>query len=367
MKTTFNISFYCRASKANKDGYAPVELGINLAGRRVFLNLPRKERPTDFNKPSDDLSVYLSAIRLRVNEIITEITLNGQPLTADMIRSYLRNGGRQSYTVKHLLEDALERTVVTRGTYQKYLQVAKMFLSVVDSMREVSTLNPTDAKAFETLLRGYKASTRAGMLTKIKTLVNYGVLDGYIPANPFRNIKISRPAPTITYLTEQELERIWHFQTTIERLEKVRDLAVFQASCGLAYCDLAGLKPQDLQIKDGIYFISKPRNKTGVFFIAPIIDGGEAVFKKYGGTLPMLSNQKLNSYLKELQDLTGITKNLTTHLFRRTYAIRLMSSGVRVETIARAMGHQGPTITLKHYSAIRPNVILEEVSKAFGK
>ena len=48
MRATHSINFYCRQSKANKQGYAPIELSITLNGRRVFINLPRSEKPDDF-------------------------------------------------------------------------------------------------------------------------------------------------------------------------------------------------------------------------------------------------------------------------------------------------------------------------------
>lgn len=372
MKTTQSYAFYCRTSKANRDGLAPIELGINISGRRVFMNLPRKERPRDFEHPNDDLKCYLSAMRLRLNEIITEITINGLPVTADTIREYLRFGGRKSHTVKRLLEESLSKvkeTAKSYGSYQKYEQVARMFESVLDPMREAVTLSPSDIHAYEGLLRGYKPSTKGVMLTKLKTLLRYGLQEGILKADPFRNTKISRPAPDIVYLTDGELEKLRTAKLYNESLERVRDVALFQASSGLAYIDLKDLKPEDMHCtEDGKYYISKERHKTGVRFVAPIIDGGEKIFFMYQGHLPVLTNEKYNAYVKAIADLSGISadKNLTTHVFRRTYATRLVSKGVRVETTAKALGHTDLKITLRHYACLREDVIIDEVSKAFG-
>lgn len=352
----------------NKDGYAPVEIGVNVSGRRVFLNLPRKERPKEFAKGYDDLDTYLSAIRLRINEIITEITLNGEPLTADAIRDYLRNGGRKSFTIRKLLNESLDRLKETCHSYggiRKYEQVISMFCSVVDPMREASTITPSDIKAYVRLLGHYNENSRAMMFSKLKTLLRYGRQEGIITSDPFRLEKITRPAPTITYLTEAELERIRTTDLHNDALDRVRDVLVFQADCGLAYCDLASLEPEDLKMSSDGYYIQKRRHKTGVLFTAPVIGGGEAIFFKHRGKLPVLSNQKINAYAKAIGDICGISKTLTTHLFRRTYATRLMNAGVRVTTIARAMGHTQPTITLKHYASIQPDTILSEVREAF--
>ena len=101
--------------------------------------------------------------------------------------------------------------------------------------------------------------------------------------------------------------------------------------------------------------------------VVTMLDGGEAIFFKYGKKLPVLSNQKYNAYLKSIADLCGIKKNLTTHLFRRTYATRLMRRGVRVETTAKALGHTDTKITLRHYAAIQEEAVIDEIYKAFSK
>jgi integrase len=255
---------------------------------------------------------------------------------------------------------------LSRGAECKYRQVARMFLSVVEPMREISTVTPSDIRAYERLLEHYKPSSKAGMLVKLKTLLRRPMQEGLLTSDPFRDTKITKPAPIITYLTEEELERMRNREFGIDRLSKVRDVAIFQASCGLSYSDLRSLRAEDVVCKDGVYYISKARNKTGVDYVAPIIDGGEKIFFRYMGRLPLLSGQKQNAYLKEIQDLCAITgKNLSTHIFRRTYATRLMNAGVRVTTIARALGHTQPTMTLRHYASIQPDTILSEVREAF--
>lgn len=108
-QTTFNISFYCRNCRVNRDGTAPVEMSIVIAGRRCLLSLPRKEKPSDFlrqvnAKKDNDLKIYLDAIRHKVREIETEMLLRDIPLTASLLRDYFRSGGVQNYSVKDLFE-----------------------------------------------------------------------------------------------------------------------------------------------------------------------------------------------------------------------------------------------------------------------
>ena len=92
-RSTANVSFYCRESKKNRDGLAPIEMVIILNTRRCFIQLPRKEYPSQFKaqlkgKKRTDLIDYLDGIRVRLNEIATSFLMEGQPLTADALKAY---------------------------------------------------------------------------------------------------------------------------------------------------------------------------------------------------------------------------------------------------------------------------------------
>ena len=94
-RSTANVSFYCRESKKNKDGLAPIELVIILNTRRCFIQLPRKEYPYQFKaqtqgKKRTDLIEYLDGIRARLNQITTTFLMEGQPLTADALKAYFQ-------------------------------------------------------------------------------------------------------------------------------------------------------------------------------------------------------------------------------------------------------------------------------------
>ena len=95
IRNTANVSFYCRESKKNKDGVAPIEMSLIINGKRCFVQLPRKEVPTDFrravnSKRGNDTKDYLDAVRRRVNEIETDLIREGLSLTADILKRYFR-------------------------------------------------------------------------------------------------------------------------------------------------------------------------------------------------------------------------------------------------------------------------------------
>ena len=102
-RTTFSITYYCRQSKTNKQGVAPLEMCININQNRLFINLPTKLSPKAFNrkrKPAeiDDL---LNLYRSKVSNIISQLLIDGIPITANCIREYMRTGGTKSITVEH--------------------------------------------------------------------------------------------------------------------------------------------------------------------------------------------------------------------------------------------------------------------------
>lgn len=115
----------------------------------------------------------------------------------------------------------------------------------------------------------------------------------------------------------------------------------------MAYIDVAGLRKEHIRKSfDGNLWIMTKRVKTGIDVNVPLLDIPKMILDKYkdklpnGKILPVISNQKLNSYLKEIADLAGIKKNLTFHLARHTFATTTtLGKGVPIETVSKMLGH----------------------------
>ena len=110
-----------------------------------------------------------------------------------------------------------------------------------------------------------------------------------------------------------------------ERLEQVRDVFIFSCFSGLAYVDVANLKEDNIRKSfDGNLWIITKRQKTNTDVNVPLLDIPKMILEKYKGklpdgkVLPIISNQKLNAYLKEIADVCGIKKNLTFHVARHS-------------------------------------------------
>ena len=379
MRNTYNINFYCRNSKADKDGLSPIEVSIIINGKRCFIQLPRREYPEVFKKSvasnrNNPIKEYLNEIRSQFNQIQLDMMRNGIVLSASALREYYRNGGFKPYTIRDLFEEFLTMTHkrvgvnLTEPAYQKYEYVRNLFYSQVSPDIEVSNITCSMIESFYVYLKSrFNTATSASHMTRLKTIITYAINDGKLSINPFKNIKIKHHYKKIEFLTTEELDKLYYLQIDNKSLERVRDAFILQSYCGLAYCDLYGLKKEDIKVdENGNHFISKQRQKTGTDYTTVILPRGVEVLKKYNYNLHILSNQKYNLLLKTIQGLAGIETHLTTHLARKTFCCLLLNKGVSINTVAKCAGHKDLKITRSYYATLQETTVINEVTAAFS-
>ena len=375
--TTFNVSFYCRNSKANTKGLAPIELSIIINGERCIVTLPRKENPKQFktavsSKRGNDIKDYLEATRKRLNDITTEMMEQGILLNAQTLKEYFQYGGVKKLTVEGLFNEyinIIEKRVgidMTARTYRKYLLARDKFFLYIDKQKPVSAITSAVIVNFMSALRKeYNTTTANGYGQKVKTIVKYAMSKGFITVNPFIGIHIRKGDMDIEFLTVEELERIRDTDFLNDSINRIRDLFVFQAASGLSYCDMASLSKEDIQYnEDGQPYIHKRRAKTKVYYTSVILKDGVDVLKRYNYKLPIISNTKYNASLKIIKSICDIDKPLHTHIARHSYATRCINEGVRLEVVAKLLGHTTTRIT-QHYARLLQSSIVEEVQSAF--
>lgn len=376
--TTLNVSFYCRPCKVNKVGLAPVELSIIINGERVVIPLPRKEEPAVFKKSmaskrKNAITDYTDAVRHRLNEIITEMMEEGVLLTAKALGEYFHCGGVKKYTIGMLFDEYIsllrkrDGVDMTHRTFRKYELARDRLYTVISSDSPVTALtNNVIVEYIYMLRKEFNTPTTNGYAQKVKTVVKYGMSKGIIKLNPFTNIRFRRSENYVEFLTEEEIAKIRDTDCKNDSLNRMRDLFVFQASCGLSYCDMADLVQPDFKSNaDGQLYIHKKRNKTGVYFTSVILPDGVRILKKYGYKLPTISNQKYNAALKFIKDICEIEKPLHTHIARHTYATRCINAGIRLEVVAKLLGHSTTKLT-QHYAKLLEKNIVDEVRDAFS-
>lgn len=375
MRTTYNISFYVRSSKQDKNGQAPIEMSICLNGVRKFINCPLKCSPTEFNRKRRPqyLQKYIDNQRVNVATAVSELVNLGIPVTAERLKEYIQNGGMKSYTIESLFEDYFrllkERLGknLTKTVYDKYEWVRSLFKEHIDFSKEVTAITPAVVQEFYIKLQNkYQDSTSAGYITKLKSIIRFGMDNGHIKINPFVNIKVKKGVKDIETITYSELQTIINHKF-INRVQKVADMFIFACGSGLSFCDCMALKQADFVEKDGKLCIFKERKKTGIKFYSVLLPWAVDIYKKYGGDFSSIkiSNQKTNSYLGEIKDICGIDKHLHFHLARHFYGMYMLNNKVPITTVSKLLGHSNTTQT-QHYAKALETTILDDVSKVIG-
>lgn len=371
----WNFNFICRESKADRNGLSPIELSIIIDGKRTYVALPMKINATEFkkkmaSKKNNEVLEYTSAIRLKLNQYVNEMLLKDIAITAASIKDYFKCGGVKTYTLSTLKNEFIayynkksEVKAVTTNVVRKYELALDKFIAFINKDVEVNTITAIHIEKFKLELKeqNFEDTTVAHILTKIKTAFTYAVNNGNLKLNPFNQVTIEKNTKDVVKLDNAELEVIKR-KTFVGRLDKVRDLFLFQCNTGLAYCDMANLVQGDIQYNDGMYFVRKARQKTKVVFFTVLNEDAMNILKKYDYKLPVLSNQKYNSYLKEIGDICQINKELHSHLARHTCATRLLNDGMPLEIVAKVLGHTNTRQT-QHYAKLLDKTVLNSFKK----
>ncbi|MFZ2341359.1 MAG: tyrosine-type recombinase/integrase [Bacteroidales bacterium] len=210
----------------------------------------------------------------------------------------------------------------------------------------------------------------------VKYLKNFGKIvrealsRDWIQADPFRNIKYHLEEVDKPFLSQGELQKIMTRNFEIKRIAQVRDVFVFCCFTGLAFIDVKTLTVKYLlQGVDGKLWIRKQRNKSKQWAHIPLLPDDRQIIDQYrsnpqcqrkGVLLPVLSNQKMNAYLKEIADLCGIQKNLTTHCARHTFATTVtLANKISMESVSKMLGHSNLTMTMKYARILDSTIGLE--------
>lgn len=377
MYQTISVRFLVASSKVGKDGTAPLFMSIIVNKKRVSIQLKKKLKPSDFNNNTqlskiDDINNYIGVVKSRIMEIQTDLFAQKISITAEKIKDCFngvqisKQWGLLELYQKHNQE--LRKMVgitITKNTCDKHdytLNYLRTYMGGKD--KPMVDIKASFIIGFYNFLRHdikQENNTAVGYMKKVKMIFRLAFNDGHISKNPFDGIKYSLKKVTPTYLTDSEVLSIWQKQIGIKRMEQVRDVYIFNCLTGLAYIDCKNLtKDQILKDEQGNVFIKRFRQKTKIQSTIPLNEIALSILEKYNYHLPVPSNQKMNSYLKEIADVCGITKKLTTHTARHSAATMLLNHGVSLNTVSAILGHSNVTMT-QHYAKLLDKTIINEI------
>lgn len=405
MNQSFNLLFYVKKTKINSQGEAPIYLRITIDGRVTEISVKRTTKPQLWNSAGQKLNgnseaiksfnFYLKTFEQRVYDAYHELMKDKDLITSESLKNKLLGTDIKSRMLIPIFQDHNNRmeklvgkefAIGTLGRYKTCMSHTKAFLKWKFKTNDIDIkkIDYAFLNDFEFYLQTEKGCNNN---SAVKYLKNFGKIiriclaNGWLDKDPYLNYQSKFNEVTRVFLNEDELERLSTKNFKNERLSQVRDIFLFSCFTGLAYIDTKKLTHKNINLGlDGNKWIFTKRQKTKTTSNIPLLPQAEDIIQKYkehktclntGKLLPVLSNQKMNAYLKEIADLCGINKELTYHIARHTFATTVtLSNGVSIESVSKMLGHKSIKTT-QHYAKILDKKVSEDMNnlklKLFNK
>lgn len=390
--TTFSILFWLKLSKAS-NGKSPLYARITVNGQRAEISLKRKvtieqwcpvkSRMKGTKEESRAVNSFLDQVSSEIYQANNELKSEEKFITAHTIKARFLKEDQQNFTINDIIayhnEDMLGK--LKPGTQKNYYTTQAYITDFLLTKYKVTNiylrqLDYNFILKFQTYLKAHKPvdhhkpmgnNTVMKHIERFRKMITLAYKLDWIEKDPFINFDAKFDKVERNFLSESELFAIEEKHFSIERLCFVRDMFVFACYTGLSYIDAISLEPSDiLHGIDGELWIITNRIKTNNPLKIPILPKALELINKYkkypkslanGTVFPRISNQKLNSYLKEIADLCEIRKNLTFHLARHTFATTVtLTNGVPMETVSKLLGHSRISTTQIYAKVIERKV-----------
>ena len=400
---TMNILFFVLKTKLLKNGEAPVLMRITINGdyddvriqRSVPLNLwnAAKGCSKGRDRASVALNAYIAELHARALEKHKELVLEQALITPKLILKRVFGKDTEMRTLLGTMREGIKEREILAGidyspvTINRYKNVVKKLQLLIPSYygKEDVTfheLTPEFIRAFDIYLKteaGLCRNTIVRYMKCFKRITNMPLAKEWMRKDPFYGYKMAQDETDPVFLTYPELKSIMEKEFTIPRLALVRDIFVFAAFTGLAFADVSTLTKDNLvQDNNGDWWIRKGRvklerrHRASSVCNIPLLPVPLAILKKYEEhpicrkkslCLPVICNQRMNSYLKEIADLCNIRKNLTTHTARHSFAsVIALANNVPPPNVAKMLGHSSTRMT-QHYAKALDQSILKDMQK----
>ncbi len=386
MSRPLSLLFFIKKSKVNSAGKTTIFLRITLDSRRSEFSVHRKVHLDLWNSrtqlvmgnsaDAQEINRHLSDIKNRIYSIQRNFEQDKASYSASDMRDVLLGKDKIKKMLLEIFQehnDEVESLIgkgFSPGTAERYRTCKKHVTEYIRKKYKKNDIPVQDVDhKFITGFEYYLKMTRKcahnsaiKYITNFKKIIRIAYANDWIDKDPFVNWKGKLKIVEREFLTEGEIQRINDLKFKIKRLDQVRDIFVFCCFTGLAYADVKKLTNADIVIgSDGEKWIKTRRTKTDTRSNIPILPIALAIIEKYEDdellkekdlVLPVLSNQKMNSYIKEIADCCGIVKNLTFHLARHTFATTVtLTNGVPIESVSKMLGHTNLRTT-QHYAKI---------------
>lgn len=385
-----NIRFVIAKNRTRKDGLSPLFCRLTYKEKRKqfatgqFINSNNwnsdKQRLIPPNTDHNQINTQLSLIKQNINQAFLFLQVQEKNFDVDDIyRQYKGENIKEDKSIMEIFnlhiskQEKLIGISTTKVSVRKFYQTKTHVKNFIKWKFNKSDYLLSDMKMsfiteFEYYLKAekkFEQNTIHKTLQRFRQMVKIAVGLDFIAKDPFILHKNKKPKKQVVFLTKEELAEIEKYQFASLRLQQVADMFVFCCYTGLAYTEMANLKPKDLVLGfDGKKWINVFRQKTNRKYEIPLLSKAEEILDNYKGELPTISNQRFNAYLKEIAEIVGIEKNLTHHLARKTFASTiLLYNDVPMEIVSELLGHSEMSITQNHYAKVVKKKVGEQMER----
>lgn len=399
---TFSILFWVYASRV-KNNQTNLYVRISIDSRRVNISLKSKvpfdlwdssKQLVDGNsKQAREANNLISETRTKIFQNYQDLRFQNKKVTADLLKSNFLGEGPRDKTLLDILEyhkQKIEKTL-TKGTIRNFGVTEKYVLRFLKEELKTTNiylneLNYKFINDFANFLFNYwpkghvnamSHNTVMKHLQRLRKIITLAFHLEWVEKDPFIRWKPTFQKKERDFLNLNELKQIEDFNFHNERLDRVRDLFVFSCYTGISFTDMNDLTKDNVRNgMDSQKWIFTSRNKTKAKVKIPLLDKALEILEKYEShpmteitqsLLPVITNVKVNLYLKEVADLCDIKKNLTFHMARHTFATTVtLSNGVPIETVSKLLGHT-KIATTQIYARVLEDKLSQDMSALSDK
>ncbi|SNB22459.1 Integrase family protein [Flavobacterium psychrophilum] len=388
---SIKILFVISATRKNKKGLVPLVCRITYLGKRkpfatgLFINPNNWNSSFQLAKPpnedSNQINTQLSLIKQEINQAFLFLQVQKKQFDVDDI--YLKYKGEDAKQAKTLIEvftihntkmNALVGIEYTKSTYSKFTEAKQHiedFLMYQNKkknilLEDISLKFLQDFDYYLKTKKSFKQITINKSIQRVRKIIKLAIAEGFLFTDPFLLYKPKKVINNVTYLTTEELFELENHTFSQPRLDQVRDMFVFCCYTGLPYQEMANLTKKNIVKKfDDKLWIDMYRQKTKKQLSVPLLPKAIEIITKYQNEnrlLPIITNQKFNSYIKEIAEIIGIEKKLTHHIARKTFATTvLLYNDVPMEIVSELLGHSKISTTQDHYAKVVQKKVSEHI------
>ena len=389
----FNIRLFLTRNKVNATGKCPVRCRITYNKQRKEFSTGlfiypkywnrKKQKVLEDTEHSEYTNTQLSLIINKMNQVFLWLQVQERRFTAEDIYALFKGGKlKKEYNIVEYFEvflEHLKRLVeidIEQVTWNKFYYVKQHVKTFIKWKYQRMDYRLKDLKLqflhdFEYYLKVEKKQAQITInksIQRFRKPVKIAVAEGYLDRDPFILFKTKSAKKEVIFLSVDELKRLEGYTFSQSRLEMVKNMFIFCCYTGLAYAEMATLEDKHITIGfDGLKWISMERKKTGRVINIPLLPKALEILELYENEdllLPVISNQRFNSYLKEIASIVGIEKRLTHHIARKTFASTvLLFNNVPMEIVSELLGHSNMSITQDYYGKVVMRKVGEEIRR----